>query len=285
MLTTEQALQKPTEELRALRKQVDTEMGGALHAVRHERPSFSPFLALKSPGHLEEVRAAAEAWDLAHPGVQKSAVALEQLRADIDAELMRRDREDAVTHYAESALEDSPRVLKAVQAGMQDTPAWDAVREWGKLDNSWCLLLLGGVGCGKSTATGAWLIDFVRARMQKWVGDRVRGESVKPVWVRAVEASRHSGFGIDTEKRLALWRSTWLLVIDDMGTELMTPTWQQVLDDVLDYRYQQQALTILPSNLSADEFKARYGARITDRIRHDGTVRTLDAKSMRKRLP
>jgi DNA replication protein DnaC len=72
-----------------------------------------------------------------------------------------------------------------------------------------------------------------------------------------------------------------MLVIDDIGTEVQTPSWQQVLDDVLDARWQCSLATVLTSNLSAENFKTRYGERIADRIRDDGCVASLSGQSMR----
>jgi hypothetical protein len=210
-----------------------------------------------------------KAWGAANPEKAKriadASTALDTLKPE--EERRRKKAEDR--KWALSTLDDVPRIRDLVAMGLDDTKAWDAMREWGRAP-SWCLLLLGGVGSGKSTAAGAYAVN--------WATDYRR----RPLWVRAVEASRMSGFGADAEARFGVWREASLLVVDDLGTELMTPTWQQALDDVMDFRYQHSLRTILPSNLTADEFKKRYGERISDRIRHEGTVRVIDTKSMRR---
>ena len=188
----------------------------------------------------------------------------------LDAEDSRRARRRERHEFALSSLDAVPRIRDTVTKGLKDTPAHDAVREWAK-SPSWCLLLLGGVGCGKSTACGAHVFEVAKT------------EHEAPIWARAVEASRMSAFGEDAERRFRLWREAELLVLDDLGTELMTATWQQALDDILDFRYQHSLRTMMPTNLSAEEFKKRYGERIADRIRHEGTIRELAGPSMRSR--
>lgn len=236
-------------------------------AATQGRPSlvFGRSLAL-----APKISAAQEQWDAEHPGAwERYREVCERgdlLRDELDRRRVRAERD----RRAMSVLDEVPRLRDVVVKGLSDTAARDAVADWAR-GRSWCLLLLGGVGCGKSTAAAGYAV---------WLA---RENNRMPVWVRAVRASRMSGFGAETEQCIESWRNTILLVIDDLGAELMTPTWQQMLEDVLDFRYQHSLLTILPSNLSADEFKARYGERIADRIRHDGTVRTLDAKSMRRK--
>lgn len=212
-------------------------------------------------------------WDAAHPSEaarRSAALASEDKRTALRSEQERRMRKAEANERALSVLDDVPRIKAMVLKGLNDTEAHDAVRDWARAD-SWCLLMLGGVGCGKSTAAG----HYAAQQGLDWKS--------LPIWARAVEASRMSAFGDTAESRFASWRSCSLLVLDDLGTELVTPTWQQALDDILDYRYQHSARTILPTNLSAEEFKKRYGDRISDRIREGGTVRELAGKSMRRR--
>lgn len=238
-----------------------------------ERPRFSSHWLRRSmydPTSAERLKAEQAAWDASNPGVADAAGAAqdyaEALRVEHEKRATHREREE----WIYSTLDDAPRIRAVVQKGLDDSPAHDAVRDWAR-GKSWCLLLLGGVGCGKSTACGHFAIEVARK------------EERRPVWARAVEASRMSAFGDDAEQRFAKWREANLLVLDDLGTELMTPTWQQALDDILDYRYQHSLRTLLPTNLSAEEFKKRYGERIADRIRHEGTIRQLAGESMRRR--
>ena len=210
-------------------------------------------------------------WSLANPEKQRRIDLANAAVDAIKAEEERRRKKLEKQRWALSTLDEVPRIKALVAAGGLDkTKAVDAITDWSRA-NSWCLLLLGGVGSGKSTAAAEYAVEFA-----------VHCDA-KPLWVRAVEASRMSAFGEQAEARFSAWRRAALLIIDDLGTEMMTATWQQALDDVMDFRYQHALPTILPSNLTAEEFKARYGERISDRIRHDGTVRSIDTKSMRRK--
>lgn len=277
-----------TDELTTQREALKAEQE-SMRALAVTRPTVSVAnLIRQSPAAIEAYRAKvkvdAEAWDAAHPGVFARWEEVANLIEANDRAYREKREAEALTAYVLSPLDEVPRIKASVVTGLEDTQSWDIVREWGKAgrDKSWCLLLLGGVGSGKSTAAGAFVVEFGRELAKhKHFGPNM--DAWRPRWVRAVEASRMSSFGAEAEARFREWRECALLVIDDMGTELMTPTWQQALDDVLDYRYQHSLQTLMPSNLTADEFKARYGARISDRIREDGMVRTVDTKSMRRK--
>jgi DNA replication protein DnaC len=250
---------RPDLDLRALIASVRNGMGGASSGGSDYRA---------------DLKARQLAWDLAHPTEaalvvkRESEVEREEL---IQKELQRRYAEAAAEERALGVLEDVPRIQAKVRAGLSPTEATGIIAEWESAPALWCLLLMGGVGCGKSTAAGAHIAKEARKK-SRWT----------PIWVRAVEASRMSAFGQEAEERFGSWRCASVLVVDDLGTELMTPTWQQALDDILDYRYEHSLRTILPTNLRAADFKARYGERISDRIRQDGMVRELSGGSMRQ---
>lgn len=226
------------------------------------------------PDYRADLRARQIAWDLAHPNeavlVAKRDSEVER-EALIQKELKRRYAEAEAEERALSVLDCVPRIQSKVREGLTATEATAIITEWEAAPALWCLLLMGGVGCGKSTAAGAHLAKEARKK-SRWA----------PVWVRAVEASRMSAFGQEAEERFKVWRCAAVLVVDDLGTELMTPTWQQALDDILDYRYEHSLRTVLPTNLRAADFKARYGERISDRIRQDGMVRELSGGSLRR---
>ena len=251
---------------------LDAEADAALDAGL-TRPRLDLRRSMYDPKAKPELIKAQTEWDAANPAavaLREAVIAHDEQRTALREERRRRERKCEANDRALSALDDVPRIRAMVLAGLDNTEAHDAVRDWARA-SSWCLLLLGGVGCGKSTAAG----DYAYRQGLDW--------QPLPIWARAVEASRMSAFGDTAEARFEAWRTCKLLVLDDLGTELVTPTWQQALDDILDYRYQHSARTILPTNLSAEEFKKRYGDRISDRIREGGTVRELAGKSMRRR--
>ena len=149
------------------------------------------------------------------------------------------------------------------------------------------LLLLGGAGAGKSVAA-SWVLGDVL-----WpdvLGNpRVDAELLrrKALFVRASEVSRVTASDYDEEAQGFLercMRVPWL-VIDDLGAERAWDGWLARLDELIDARYGDRRKTIITSNLDSKAFKERYGERIADRIRHDGTVVTAGANSLRTKRP
>jgi len=57
-----------------------------------------------------------------------------------------------------------------------------------------------------------------------------------------------------------------LLVIDDLGTEKQTDFVQEVVYDLIDYRYQFLRQTVITSNYSLPEISSKYHGRIASRI-------------------
>jgi DNA replication protein DnaC len=80
----------------------------------------------------------------------------------------------------------------------------------------------------------------------------------------------HYGEAADDGRRRAI--TCKLLVIDELGAEVMTEPWLSRLEHIIDQRYRAKRRTVLVSNLNKKGFKDRYGARIARRIRDDGKV-------------
>ena len=81
-----------------------------------------------------------------------------------------------------------------------------------------------------------------------------------------------------------------LMVLDDLGIEYLDKNgnFLQRLDEIMDERYSNYRKTIITTNLNSEDFKARYGERIADRIRegfgHGGAFMELSDKSMRSKI-
>lgn len=163
------------------------------------------------------------------------------------------------------------RCAVAIAAGLNATTATAAVETFMASDKTF-LLLSGSPGCGKTLAACVALKDGGR-------------------FARAVEVSRLSLFDAEDRANFDALKKTRLLVLDDLGAEMLHDGWRPALDELLDYRYGAMKPTILTTNLpptSEDEartasFRGRYGARIADRIRHDGLVEKCGDKSLRVR--
>jgi DNA replication protein DnaC len=113
------------------------------------------------------------------------------------------------------------------------------------------LLLAGNAGCGKSTAA-AWAL------------------SQRPgIWVSAPDLARPArGEDDATDRDLA---TALFLVIDDLGIEYSTDKKyaESRINLVLSKREADLLPTLLTTNLSAEEFKTRYGDRTVSRLNGD----------------
>lgn len=154
------------------------------------------------------------------------------------------------------------------------TPALEAVgRFLGPKDKTPILVLAGGVGTGKTVAA-AWGCAFHSGRM-----------------VKALDLVRIGLFaeGQDKATLRDLERAD-LAVIDDVGAEPQDTKGYAyaAFFEAFERRYDACAKTILTTNLTMDEFRARYGTgvgvRFWDRIRGDARWIDVPGKSMRERV-
>lgn len=255
----------------------------AAQASGRPRWDFLDGLKARIKGHsegrtLEEHFSEVAKWDEEHPAEAlelqraRSAVkALEDMIRSIEARVLKVKSAQQRIEALRNALGSVPRVVAAIEAGLQPNEALNAVQAFNKKPPGvWCLLLAGVVGTGKSTAAGALAYDFAQ-----------RGYRIS--WLRAGEAAR-SLFGEEADRRFTLWRTAKLLVIDDLGTEMLTSAWQQSIGELLDYRWQHSLRTIITTNMSPEVFKERYGSRLALRIGGDGMVFTLgEGEAFRKK--
>lgn len=194
-----------------------------------------------------------------------------RLNAVIEADEQRRQEANEITRICDGmeAAGIGGRNLAALEAGLDATDAVKAVEEFIAGRRTF-LLLTGSPGTGKSVAACVAVRRAIEHR---------RGA----MFARAVEVSRLSLFDGDGKATVARMRRVSLLVIDDLGVEGLNDGWRATFEDVLDARYQERLDTVMTSNLDVAGFKLRYGARVTDRIRHDGAIVSCGSESMRKR--
>lgn len=160
------------------------------------------------------------------------------------------------------------REAEIIAAGANDSPTTLAVRDFAAGPKTFCLLM-GDAGSGKTIAAAEALL---RARIA-WNGGKDWAYSNREAkFVQATDLARLSYFELEAQQRLGrLERVPWL-VIDDLGAELMTPGWASNLGEIINVRSSHRRKTLITSNLSAEEFKARYDSRTISRIRGDGVV-------------
>lgn len=175
-------------------------------------------------------------------------------------------RKEAVDRRAElKRYGISERVLKVVLDGNPvETEAVKLLRAAFARDEKICLVVLqGGVGCGKSCSAALWAIEH---------GAR---------WITAKDLARTSTYDDDFRSVERARR----LVIDDLGTEYADQKgfFLSNLDGLIDARYADELPTVITTNVSAAEFKSRYGERIADRIRGSGAWVEVGGGSLRVR--
>lgn len=156
-----------------------------------------------------------------------------------------------------------------IEGGHQltETTALREARAWWAASSP-LLVLAGHVGTGKSLAA-AWLVQ------QRWLaccasqpGDQLRVGGL-PIWLGAPLLSRVSTWG-DGAARIASWRDTMLLVLDDLGVEDASDRTNALLDDLVNHRSENALATIITTNVGPGAFVKRYGTRIRDRVRGCG---------------
>ena len=189
-------------------------------------------------------------------------------QAEARARAARARREDIIDRYA-------PRVPARVRQmfiddKLEDYPALIATRAWLGQDESF-LLLCGGTGAGKTIAA-LWALTRLRgmlvlspslgAVIEPWSSDLERG-------VKHMEPSEYP-----------------LVVLDDLGIERISDErWCVGFDELIDARVGLRDAvplrTIITTNLTAKDIKARYSERARSRIRASSTLISLPTKDMR----
>lgn len=175
------------------------------------------------------------------------------------------------------------------------TPALEAIEAGDDL-----IVLSGLRGSGKTVAAVEWL----RQQLERDAHARIDGKDypgqafeagwsapedgqpsylvAPPVFLTATALARWSHYNEDEVRRLL---QAPYVVIDDLGFEYLDKNgfYLSLLDEVVDTRYAQRLKTVMTTNLTAADFKARYGERIADRIREAGRFINVSIPSMRKK--
>lgn len=142
------------------------------------------------------------------------------------------------------------------------------LRTWDpKASGTSVVVLSGSTGTGKTVAAAVWALE--RAR-------------VVPTFMRAAAFAASSRFDADAR---ASWCDAGALVLDDLGAEYADAkgNFQSALDELVDTYYADWRPLVVTTNLTLDQFRGRYGARIEDRLRECATWRSIPGESMRKR--
>lgn len=243
-------------------------------------PPAVAWLSGGQPGGKQEFNArtkawheAVEAWEEANP---ESAIRWHELRhqyvVEEQAELKKRYSEEAWNYVTLEHLGVPKSNVDMIQRNLDDNGSMKAAREWMLSPDLWCLVLIGGTGCGKSTAAA-------------WAAHQSLMRNFGVQWVDCVKQCEAPMYGVGAEHRRWQCRSSHTLVLDDLGSgrrERESQVWLAWLDDVIGSRANEKKRTIITSNRSMDELKAWLGDRLYDRIRI-GSVYSTKEKSFRGR--
>ena len=118
------------------------------------------------------------------------------------------------------------------------------------------LMLLGGVGSGKTHLVAA----ISNALIDRGIPVLFATFSEHLEHIR--EEYDHTG----QKKYLSQMKNTPMLVLDDIGKERKTEWTQQILFDVVNYRYEHLLPVILTTNFNADELANHCGAAVWSRL-------------------
>ena len=132
-------------------------------------------------------------------------------------------------------------------------------------DEKWWHVMLGSVGSGKSTAA-AWAARMLLLRLK--LAEQPSGTHRERCrWLTGAELGRIYTHDRDLARDWEALKRSSVLVVDDLGTEGADSRSAEALWELVEARTGNTWPTILTSNLTAGEFKRRYGDRIADRIR------------------
>lgn len=166
-----------------------------------------------------------------------------------------------------------------VAHGAADNAATLAVREFSAGPLTFCLLL-GGTGSGKTIAA----VEALLCSKMRWgpSGETWAYSPTEARFLMAGELARLSYFDADAQRTLGRAERARWLVLDDLGSELVTDTWRSNLSELIAQRASARRKTLITTNLSGEAFKQRYDERIASRIRGNGAIIASGAVDLRR---
>lgn len=208
----------------------------------------------------------------APPVTPEEEAEIERQRAE-DEERQERERRSAGRRQVLQALRGVPLrdeiKMAIVDGSIGATKAIDATRRW-QSGSKPILLLLGGVGCGKTVAGAYAMARALEA-----------GRDAAYAKMRDVAHLYRAGFGDDAKAFEGLLRVS-LLVVDELTTERDPELGRAALNEVVDERGSRGRPTMLLANRTKAEIRERYDARTIDRLREGAVVVELADKSLRR---
>jgi len=203
----------------------------------------------------------------------------EQRDAEVQKLIDAKRREDALENWkaTKARLLDrglAERHLEVLFKGdVKQTPALDAINAFG---GDGICIISGNVGCGKTLAAHSWLLDAANVEPRDWSARGIR-------MVTAAWFARTSRYANREEDKFNALTEPRRLVVDDLGVEFNDEkgSFRVDVDELLDLRWRAKLPTVITTNLASEEFKERYGLRLYDRARGQGTWQNVKHESLR----
>lgn len=162
---------------------------------------------------------------------------------------------------------------------LAETSALRVARSWLASDQT-LLVLSGGVGCGKTVAA-SWAVAQDPPPAYGFPGS---GDTWPELfWPQFVSAPRLALTNRYDPGEIRVLTGCAVLAIDDLGAEFAdkSGSFLATLNVVINSRYDSVLKTVVTTNLDAEGFGERYGARFADRVNEVGEFIQLDDPSRR----
>ena len=140
-------------------------------------------------------------------------------------------------------VQDLEKILKATRTFAEQPEGW--------------LVLLGGYGCGKTHLAAAI------ANFRTELGFDVRFDVV-PDLLDHLRATFSPGSTVSLDRRFEQVRTCRLLILDDLGTQSMTPWVREKLYQLFNYRYSHKLPTVITTADHLEDIDPRIRSRMMD---------------------
>lgn len=193
--------------------------------------------------------------------------------AEFKAEQERRERWESRRRLVADGL---PALhVDACMEGLAESEALGYTRSWLADRKLRRLVLSGATGCGKTQAAVWACMNAPMERYPHGRFDDIWPPHLRPRFVEAASLR---------DRAAPVLEDCRFLVIDALGAELADEKFLAVFDRLFNRRYAQSLRTVVTTDLSPAAFEARYGQRVTDRLRERGRFIEVLEKSRRGAL-
>lgn len=235
-----------------------------------------PLSALFNVAARAAWRADVEAWEQANPdgAIRWRELFGQAVAADMELYEQRYGHEAFQCEQMRMAGFPEALVAKAARE-LRENACFTTTRDWLRDGTTWCLVLTGLPGCGKTQAA-------------TWAAFQLMLRNFAPRFVQCIKRCDSPLFGVEAEEYRWRCATAGALVLDDLGEgeqrNEKRSAWRGWVDDVLSQRYDARRKTVITTNRSTAELAAWLGARLVDRL-NTGVIVSTNEASLRGREP